>query len=241
MTEPTLTCPACRQVLAAPGSHAVADVFVQDRRMWARLREKGGKRHEMPCHHNLESYLHAYLDGGGIASDPTGALFRTIGRTQNSFAPSQRPRHDPPAGRRRRHQDQSRQSHLPSDGNHGVPEKWRLARKRRRHREPRLDPHHTALRSPARRDEPRRGGADFDLIAGGAPPGHEARRRKVTLPTPARKVGINLKRTHRLCYTWFGATLRSVESVRCQPLWLYRKSKGEDLLRFTNVRKRRQG
>jgi hypothetical protein len=35
----------------------------------------------MPCHHNLETYLHAYLDGGGIASDPKEALFRTIGRT----------------------------------------------------------------------------------------------------------------------------------------------------------------
>jgi hypothetical protein len=37
--------------------------------------------------------------------------------------------------------------------------------KRGRHGEPRPDPHHTALRSPARRDEPRRGGADFDLSA----------------------------------------------------------------------------
>jgi integrase/recombinase XerC len=46
----------------------VEDVFVQDRRLWVRLREKGGKRHEMPCHHNLESYLQAYLDGGGIAA-----------------------------------------------------------------------------------------------------------------------------------------------------------------------------
>jgi hypothetical protein len=38
----------------------------------------------MPCHHNLETYLHdlhAYLDGGGIAADPKGPLFRTIGRT----------------------------------------------------------------------------------------------------------------------------------------------------------------
>jgi integrase len=39
----------------------VEDVFVQDRRLWLRLREKGGKRHEMPCHHNLETYLHAYF------------------------------------------------------------------------------------------------------------------------------------------------------------------------------------
>jgi integrase len=33
----------------------------------------------MPCHHNLKSYLEAYLDGGGIRRDK-GPLFRTIGR-----------------------------------------------------------------------------------------------------------------------------------------------------------------
>jgi site-specific recombinase XerD len=58
----------------------VEDVYAQDRRLWVRLREKGGKRHEMPCHHNLEAYLHAYLDGAGIAADPKGPLFRTVGR-----------------------------------------------------------------------------------------------------------------------------------------------------------------
>jgi hypothetical protein len=45
-----------------------------------RLREKGGKRHAMPCHHNLEEYLTAYLDGAGLRGDPKGPLFRTIGR-----------------------------------------------------------------------------------------------------------------------------------------------------------------
>lgn len=34
----------------------------------------------MPCHHTLEAYLHAYLDGTGIAKDPKGPLFRTIAR-----------------------------------------------------------------------------------------------------------------------------------------------------------------
>jgi site-specific recombinase XerC len=58
----------------------VDDVYVQQRRLWVRLREKGGKRHEMPCHHTLEAYLHAYLDGTGIAGDPKGPLFRTIAR-----------------------------------------------------------------------------------------------------------------------------------------------------------------
>ena len=58
----------------------VEDVFVQNRRLWVRLHEKGGKRHAMPCHHMLEAYLHAYLEGTGIAGDPKGPLFRTIGR-----------------------------------------------------------------------------------------------------------------------------------------------------------------
>jgi site-specific recombinase XerC len=58
----------------------VEDVFTQNRRLWARLREKGGKRHAMPCHHNLEEYLTGYLDGAGLRDDPKGPRFRTIGR-----------------------------------------------------------------------------------------------------------------------------------------------------------------
>ncbi|MCW1841764.1 tyrosine-type recombinase/integrase [Prosthecomicrobium hirschii] len=34
----------------------------------------------MPCHHNLEAWLHAYLNGAGIADDWRGPLFRTLGR-----------------------------------------------------------------------------------------------------------------------------------------------------------------
>jgi site-specific recombinase XerD len=58
----------------------IADVYTQNRRLWVRLREKGGKRHEMPCHHNLDDYLTAYLDGADLRDDPKGPLFRTIGR-----------------------------------------------------------------------------------------------------------------------------------------------------------------
>ena len=58
----------------------VEDVYTQHRRLWVRLHEKGGKRHEMPCHHTLDAYLHAYLDHTGIAGDPKGPLFRTIQR-----------------------------------------------------------------------------------------------------------------------------------------------------------------
>ncbi|MGJ0509178.1 MAG: tyrosine-type recombinase/integrase [Methylocystis sp.] len=58
----------------------VEDVYVQNRRLWVWLHEKGGKRHEMPCHHNLETYLHVYIDGCCLAGDPKAHLFRTIGR-----------------------------------------------------------------------------------------------------------------------------------------------------------------
>jgi integrase len=58
----------------------VEDVYTQGRRLWVRLREKGGKRHEMPCHRTLEAYLHAYIDGTGIGDDPKRPLFRTGGR-----------------------------------------------------------------------------------------------------------------------------------------------------------------
>lgn len=58
----------------------VEDAYVQDRRLWVRLHEKGGRRHEMPCHHSLEAYLHAYIDGCGLGDDRKGPLFRTIAR-----------------------------------------------------------------------------------------------------------------------------------------------------------------
>jgi hypothetical protein len=29
---------------------------VQGRRRWVRLHEKGGKEHDVPCHHNLDHY-----------------------------------------------------------------------------------------------------------------------------------------------------------------------------------------
>ena len=60
----------------------VRDYFVQGRRGWVRLHEKGGKEHAVPCHHNLELYLDSYLAAAGIAEDLDGPLFRTAaGRT----------------------------------------------------------------------------------------------------------------------------------------------------------------
>ncbi len=70
----------------------VEDVFTQNRRLWVRLREKGGKRHAMPRHHNFDEYLTAYLNGAELRGDPTGPLFRTIGRgTGKRRRPASRP------------------------------------------------------------------------------------------------------------------------------------------------------
>jgi integrase/recombinase XerD len=55
----------------------VEDFFVQGRRGWVRLHEKGGKEHEMPTHHNLDSYLEEYIAAAGIGQDRKGPLFRT--------------------------------------------------------------------------------------------------------------------------------------------------------------------
>ena len=58
----------------------VRDYFIQGRRGWVRLHEKGGKEHEVPCHHTLEQILDAYIEAAGIAGDPNGPLFRSTGR-----------------------------------------------------------------------------------------------------------------------------------------------------------------
>jgi site-specific recombinase XerD len=58
----------------------VEDVFTQNRRLWVQLREKRGISHAMPCHHNLETYLTAYIEGAGLSREPKGPLFRTIAR-----------------------------------------------------------------------------------------------------------------------------------------------------------------
>jgi site-specific recombinase XerD len=59
-------------------SMRVEDYYPLDKRWWVRLHEKGGKRHEMPSHHNLEAYLDAYIDAAGIREQKKTPLFRSI-------------------------------------------------------------------------------------------------------------------------------------------------------------------
>ena len=68
--------------VSAVVSMRVEDYYSAGKRWWVRLHEKGGKRHEMPCHHNLEGYLDAYLQAAGILEAKKSPLFRSArGRT----------------------------------------------------------------------------------------------------------------------------------------------------------------
>lgn len=59
----------------------LADVFKQKKRLWLRLHEKGGKVHDMPCHHTLEEYLGEYIEAAGLAdAKPTTPLFQSFKR-----------------------------------------------------------------------------------------------------------------------------------------------------------------
>lgn len=140
----------------------VADVYTQNQRLWVRLREKGGKAHAMPCHHNLEEYLTAYLDGAGLKDDPKGLLFRTIGRGTGKLTTRPLPQSDAHAMIQRCTaaagiETKVEQSQLPGNRDHRLSEERRDAGKGRFHGQSRLDPDHAALRSASGRDEFRRG------------------------------------------------------------------------------------
>jgi integrase/recombinase XerD len=58
----------------------VEDYYQNGRRCWIRLHEKGGKRHEVPAHHNAEAYMDAYIEAAGIADEKKSPLFRSINK-----------------------------------------------------------------------------------------------------------------------------------------------------------------
>lgn len=67
--------------VSAALSMRVEDFYAEGKRWWLRLHEKGGKRHEVPAHHNADEYLDAYLKAAGIAADKKSPLFRSIDRS----------------------------------------------------------------------------------------------------------------------------------------------------------------
>ncbi len=58
----------------------VREYYQQGKRWWLRLHEKGGKRHEVPAHHNAEAYLDAYLYAANLWEQKRTPLFRSIDR-----------------------------------------------------------------------------------------------------------------------------------------------------------------
>jgi site-specific recombinase XerD len=63
----------------------VEDAYFQEHRLWVRLRERGGKQHAMPCHHNLEAYLLAYIDVAGLARKARALLFQSYSRATSQL------------------------------------------------------------------------------------------------------------------------------------------------------------
>jgi integrase len=64
----------------------VGDYYSEGKRWWFRLHEKGGKRHEVPAHHNAEAYMDAYLEAAGIGEQKKSPLFRSVDRRRRLTA-----------------------------------------------------------------------------------------------------------------------------------------------------------
>jgi site-specific recombinase XerD len=64
----------------------VKDVERRSHRLWIRLLEKGGKVHDVPCHHTLDAYLTEYLEQTGLGSCPKSPLFPTIDRRTKALS-----------------------------------------------------------------------------------------------------------------------------------------------------------
>jgi site-specific recombinase XerD len=72
-----LMCYTFARVSAMVNMH-VEDYYENGKRWWVRLHEKGGKRHEVPAHHNAEAYLDEYLASAGIREEKKSPLFRSV-------------------------------------------------------------------------------------------------------------------------------------------------------------------
>lgn len=64
----------------------VKNVERRNHRLWIRLLEKGGKVHDVPCHHTLDAYLTDYLEITGLGRRPKTPLFPTIDRSTKALS-----------------------------------------------------------------------------------------------------------------------------------------------------------
>lgn len=56
----------------------VKDYYVQGRRAYFVLHEKGGKHNRVPSHHKATEHIEEYLNAGRIGDKREGPLFRTV-------------------------------------------------------------------------------------------------------------------------------------------------------------------
>ena len=147
------------RVCAALGMK-VEDYYTEGRRAWFRLHEKGGKRHEVPAHHNAEAYLDAYIEAAGIAAEKKAPLFRSAaGRTRTLTARPMDPNDALRMIKRRAraiglpHDDLL--PHVPGHRHHRLSRERRHHRKRPGDRQPRKPQNHQALRPHQRPDHAR--------------------------------------------------------------------------------------
>ena len=119
----------------------VGDYFVQGRRRWVRLHEKGGKEHDVPCHHRLDQCLHDYIEAAGIADDVDGYLFRSARRKTGQLTTNPLFQQDAHRIIRRRAkaagiETRIGNSYFPGDRHHGLSKEQRQTRSRTADRQP---------------------------------------------------------------------------------------------------------
>jgi len=64
----------------------VEDYYLNGKRSWIWLHEKGGKWHEVPAHDNAEAYLDAYLEVAGIRAEKKSRLSRSVDKQRKMTA-----------------------------------------------------------------------------------------------------------------------------------------------------------
>jgi site-specific recombinase XerD len=84
---------------------SVKDYLQSGRRALIRLHEKGGKEKDIPCHHQLETYLDTYIAAAGIAQEKDSPLFRSAAGRTKKLSEKQISRTDAYAMVQRRCQD----------------------------------------------------------------------------------------------------------------------------------------
>jgi integrase/recombinase XerD len=64
----------------------VKNAYPKQESLWVRLREKGGKQHEMSCQHNLKDWLRACIEAAGIGEEKDIPLFRSVDRKTKALS-----------------------------------------------------------------------------------------------------------------------------------------------------------